>query len=203
MKEKIMTKSPLILALALAGAIPAADAATPKEQYTAETRAAAARYADDRKLCAEETDAARRLDCNRAAKAENGKALAAAQSRYQPAEGSHGKQACLDCGKVSAVNVAEKAGDSNAVGLLAGGAAGALLGHQVGGGNGKSIATIAGAVGGAYAGKKIQEKANSTKVWAVQVQYDNGSKNTFHFDHDPGLQAGDRVKNAGQSVARY
>jgi uncharacterized protein YcfJ len=32
-----------------------------------------------------------------------------------------------------------------------------LLGHQVGRGKGKTLATVAGAVGGGYAGKKIQE----------------------------------------------
>lgn len=196
-----MTKSPFILALMLSAAAASAQAATPKEQYTAETKAAAARYADDRKICADETDAARRLDCNRVAKAENTKALAAAKAAFEAAD-KNGKLPCLDCGKVTAVNVVEKAGDSNAVGLLAGGAAGALLGHQVGGGNGKTLATIAGAAGGAYAGKKIQEKANSTKVWAVHVERDNGNKNTYNFDHDPGLKAGDRVKPAGQSIVR-
>src|SRR5436309_3533271 len=121
-----MTKSPFILALTLTSAIAAAQAATPKEQYTADIKAAAARYAD-------ETDATRRLDCNRVAKAENTKALAAAKAAFQAADKS-GKLPCLDCGKVVAVNVVEKAGDSNAVGLLAGGAAGALLGNQVGSG---------------------------------------------------------------------
>ena len=41
---------------------------------------------------------------------------------------------CPDCGQVTAVTVADKPGDSNAVGLIAGGVAGAVLGHQVGGG---------------------------------------------------------------------
>ena len=100
------------------------------------------------------------------------------------------------------MNVSQKDGDSNAIGLLAGGAAGALLGHQVGGGTGKDIATIAGAVGGAYAGKKIQERSNATKVWTVQVQYDNGQHRSFGFERDPGLHAGDRVRNAGASIAR-
>ncbi len=196
-----MTKSPFILTLMLSATVASAQAATPKEQYTAETKAAATRYAEDRKLCADETDAARRLDCNRVAKAENTKALAAAKTAFQAADKS-GKLPCLDCGKVVAVNVVEKAGESNAVGLLAGGAAGALLGNQVGSGNGRTLATIAGAAGGAYAGKKIQEKSNSTKVWAVQVEQDNGNKHTYNFNQDPGLKAGDRVKPAGQSITR-
>ena len=110
---------------------------------------------------------------------------------------------CSDCGHVSAVSVAEKPGDSNAVGMIAGGVAGALLGHQVGGGLGKDLATIAGAVGGAYAGKKIQENMGTSKVWMVSVKYPDGKTSHFEFAQDPGLAVGDRVKNSGNSVVRH
>lgn len=42
-------------------------------------------------------------------------------------------------------------------GTVVGGLAGGLLGNQIGGGSGKKIATAAGAVGGAFAGRKIQD----------------------------------------------
>lgn len=42
-------------------------------------------------------------------------------------------------------------------GTAIGAVVGGLLGNQVGGGNGKKIATVAGAVGGGYAGNKVQE----------------------------------------------
>jgi outer membrane lipoprotein SlyB len=90
-----------------------------------------------------------------------------------------GQAICTDCGQVTAVSVAEKPGDSNAVGVIAGGVAGAVLGHQVGGGFGKDLATLAGAVGGAFAGKKIQENMNTTKVWTVAVKYPNGNTTNF------------------------
>ena len=61
-------------------------------------------------------------------------------------------------------------------GAVVGGVAGALLGNQVGSGHGRQLATVAGAAGGAYAGKKIEEKAKSTKQWTVHVQYDNGQQ---------------------------
>ncbi|WP_418318709.1 glycine zipper 2TM domain-containing protein [Piscinibacter sakaiensis] len=41
-------------------------------------------------------------------------------------------------------------------GTAIGGLAGGLLGSQIGGGSGKTIATIAGAAGGAYAGNRVQ-----------------------------------------------
>jgi len=42
-------------------------------------------------------------------------------------------------------------------GTAIGAVAGGLLGHQVGGGKGKTLATVGGAVAGGYAGNKIQQ----------------------------------------------
>ena len=101
-----------------------------------------------------------------------------------------------------AVSVTQKAGDYSAAGVLAGGAIGAVLGNQVGGGLGKDLATIAGAVGGAYAGRVIEEKMNTHTVWNVTVHYANDSKTNFEFTADPGFQVGDRVKNSGNTIVR-
>ncbi|MGO4220426.1 glycine zipper 2TM domain-containing protein [Lysobacter sp. TAF61] len=51
-------------------------------------------------------------------------------------------------------------------GTAIGAVAGGLLGNQIGGGSGKTIATVAGAAGGAYAGRKIQEN-NQNKTETV------------------------------------
>ena len=200
-----MTKRPLFLAVLLAGIMSMAQAATPREQYNMDAREAAARYAEDRAICNDERNQGQRMKCLRTAKAENNRMLADARANMGSQTAGvarRGNMACLDCGKVTAVNVSEKRGESNALGVIAGGAAGALLGNQVGGGSGKALATVAGAVGGAYAGKKIQESTGKTRVWTVEVQYDNGRRGSFSFDNDPGVQAGDRVKNAGQSIMR-
>jgi outer membrane lipoprotein SlyB len=98
--------------------------------------------------------------------------------------------------------VGEKAGEGSALGLIAGGVAGALLGNQVGSGHGRQLATVAGAAGGAYAGKKIEEKAKSSKVWTVHVQYDDGRQAAFTFDHDPQMMSGDRVQNSNGNIVR-
>lgn len=50
--------------------------------------------------------------------------------------------------------------ERSSIGMLLGGAAGALLGNQVGGGTGRTLATVAGAAGGAYAGDRM---ANSSE----------------------------------------
>ena len=198
-----MTKRTYFTAMLLTGLMGAAYAGPQQQQYALDTREAANRYAEDRAICADERNQGQRMKCLRTAKAENTAALAQAKSRMS---GSGNRQlsgsSCIDCGRVTAVNVTEKKGESNALGVVAGGAAGALIGHQVGGGRGKDLATIAGAVGGAYAGKKIQESRNSTKVWTVEVQYDNGQRGTFTYDADPGVQNGDRVQKAGQFIKR-
>ena len=51
----------------------------------------------------------------------------------------------------------EQAGEGSGLGAIAGGVAGAVLGHQVGGGTGKDIATIAGA-GGVTPGTRSKRK---------------------------------------------
>ncbi len=112
------------------------------------------------------------------------------------------KPACNNCGRVTGVRVTTQKGQSNALGVVGGGAAGALLGNQVGSGSGRALATIAGAVGGAYAGKEIQERSNRTRVWTVDVQYDNGKRGAFRYDHNPGVQRGDRVKKSGPDLIR-
>ncbi len=197
-----MTIRPLFAAMLLCGIVSGASANTPKDQYTADTKAAATRYAADKKLCAEESSSSTRMQCLRDAKTESDKAVAVAKDKLAAA--SPGKALpCLDCGKVTSVNVSEKAGESGAVGLIAGGVAGALLGHQIGGGRGKDVATVAGAAGGAYAGKKVEEKVNATTVWTVHVQYDDGKKAQFNFDKDPGMHAGDSVKNNGKSIIKH
>lgn len=197
-----MTKRPYFAALLLTSVIGVAYAG-PQQQYAADSREAAARYAEDRSICNDERNQGQRMKCLRIAKAENTTALADAKSRRNnSANGQRSAASCLDCGRITAVNVSEKRGDSNALGVVAGGAAGALLGHQVGGGRGKDLATIAGAIGGAYAGKKIQEKTGATKVWTVEVQYDNGQRGSFNYDADPGVKTGDRVQKAGEFIKR-
>ena len=171
----------------------------PKAVQTQE--AAKARYEADKRLCTDEASSEARIQCRRDALAVYDKALASLRTK-----GVYATQAsatnCATCGRVSAVSVAEKAGESNAVGMIAGGVAGAVLGHQVGGGFGKDLATIAGAAGGAYAGKKVQENMNARKVWTVRVTYPDGHNAKFDFASDPGFKAGDAVKNSDNTIVR-
>ncbi len=196
MKRKIL----LLLMLLGAPAAYAANDVTAQSAYDAAKKTADARYSEDQKLCADESTSARRMQCLRDAKEEHSRALAAAEDKLNAA--NKPAASCTGCGKVSAVKMTEKDGKGGAVGLIGGGVAGALLGHQVGKGTGKDLATIAGAAGGAYAGHKIEGKMNKVKTWAVTVRFDNGEERVFNFDHDPGMSSGDLVKAAGDSVVR-
>jgi outer membrane lipoprotein SlyB len=192
----------LVLASSQVPAI-ASNTNSQNDAYKATQKAAASQYAADKKLCAGESTSSIRMQCLRDAKAEYTKALAAAKQKL--AADSKAKPSlatCAECGRVVGVTTGTKKGKGGPIGIIGGGVAGALLGHQVGGGTGKDVATIAGAAGGAYAGHKIEEKVRSTKVWSVKVRLDRGGERTFEFDHDPGFSSGDLVKLSGGSVTR-
>lgn len=164
----------------------------------ADTLSAKARYEADRKLCAEESTSSLRMQCLRDARAEYDKALAAAK----PTATRTAASTCKDCGKVTSVAMVEKKGEGGPIGMIAGGVAGALLGNQIGGGTGKTVATVAGAAGGAYAGHKVEEHVRTTKVWAVRVRMDSGEERSFQFEQDPGYKAGDPVRLSGTGIVR-
>jgi len=178
----------LLAALLAAQALPLALAA--------DARDPAARYEADKKLCAEESTSSLRMQCLRDAKEEYNKAIGGAATATATVA------ACPDCGRVVAVNVIEKKGQSTPVGMIAGGVVGAVLGNQIGKGGTRDVATVAGAAGGAYAGHKIEESARSTKSWSVRVRMDAGDERNFSFDHDPGFASGDPVRLSGGSIAR-
>lgn len=109
---------------------------------------------------------------------------------------------CANCGVVEAVNVIEVKGEGNYLGMIAGGLAGALLGHQVGGGTGKTVATVAGAAGGAYAGKEIENRMKTTKHYEVIARLENGGTQAIPYETDPGYKVGDRVRVEGGTLVR-
>ena len=205
MKNPFLLLTTGLLLSGLASTALAETTMTPKARYAADSKQAAARYAADKKLCNDETSSSARLQCRRDAQAEYNKAISAAKARLGTvaAKPTPANQAlCAGCGKVVAVNLHEKEGEGGALGIIAGGATGAVLGHQVGGGMGKDLATIAVAVGGAYAGKKIEEKVKTRKVWAVSVRYGDGRTHSFEFAQNPDLKVGDTVRNSGNSIVR-
>jgi outer membrane lipoprotein SlyB len=101
---------------------------------------------------------------------------------------------CSSCGRVEAVQALKHEGQGSGIGIAAGAVLGGVLGHQVGGGNGRKLATVAGAVGGGYAGNEVEKHARSTVSYSVRVRMEDGRTRTFSYGEQPGWSAGDRVR---------
>jgi outer membrane lipoprotein SlyB len=101
---------------------------------------------------------------------------------------------CTDCGVVQSVNFVEVKGKSSGVGMVAGGVLGGVIGHQIGSGRGNTVATIAGAAGGAYVGNEVEKKKNTKGQWNVVIKMDSGQQRTFVYSSQPTVHSGDRVK---------
>lgn len=125
--------------------------------------------------------------------------IAQAPSRSTPAPAA----TCRNCGEVINIEAIRRQGEGSGLGAVAGGLAGALLGKQVGNGNGQKVATVAGAIGGAYAGNQIEKNAKSDTDYRVTVRYTDGTTQSFMFEEQPAWRIGDdvRVEN-GRMVAR-
>lgn len=112
------------------------------------------------------------------------------------------KPICANCAVVLAVNVVEVAGKGSGLGVVAGGVVGGLVGNQVGDGRGKDIATIAGVVGGAFAGNAIEKNAKKTKRYDIVVRMEDGTERTLSQATDPALVNGQKVKIENDVVVK-
>lgn len=104
------------------------------------------------------------------------------------------RPACADCGTVENFRQLEVKGDGSALGAVAGGAAGAVVGHQFGRGSGKDLLTIAGAIGGAFAGHEIEKNVRTKTRYEISVRMEDGSLRTVSQDAAPTWRIGDRVR---------
>jgi outer membrane lipoprotein SlyB len=122
-------------------------------------------------------------------------AAGAAPLAVQAAPNGHHSAQCANCGTVVSTHTYERAAERGS-GLGAGGGAvvGGLLGNQVGSGNGRTLATIAGAVGGAYAGNRVERNMNKVTYTDVRVKMAKGGYRTFTEQGRPRFGNGDRVR---------
>ena len=99
-------------------------------------------------------------------------------------------------GTVVAVEGRRDGGSASGVGAVAGGVAGGVLGNQVGGGSGRTLATIAGVVVGALAGNAIEQQSNrgGSDQNYVTVRFDDGAQQIYSVPSLGGLRNGERVR---------
>jgi len=123
---------------------------------------------------------------------------AAAPKRAEPAARpptvAAAKPPCADCGVIEAVREVEVRGKNTGVGAVAGGVVGAVAGHEMGGGNAKTLMGVIGAVGGAIAGNEIEKKQRTTKQWQVTLRLEDGSTKVVTLAQPPPWRAGDHVR---------
>ncbi|MDN5925436.1 MAG: glycine zipper 2TM domain-containing protein [Xanthomonadales bacterium] len=110
-----------------------------------------------------------------------------------------------ECKNVTVEHRSDPKDKHEIIGAAIGAVVGGVAGNQVGGGNGKKLATVAGAVAGGYAGKKIEEAHQKpqittsveqrcktvndkhTRVVAYDVSYEyNGTTQHARMAHKPG-----------------
>lgn len=101
---------------------------------------------------------------------------------------------CNNCGRVESVRTIKTRAQGSGLGAAGGAVLGGLLGNQVGGGNGKKLATVAGAVGGAVVGNQVEGNMKATTSYEVLVRMDNGGTRTFNLQNLNGYNTGDRIK---------
>lgn len=124
----------------------------------------------------------------------------------QAAPSHHGRGAehCASCGTVVSTHSYQRAAEhGSGLGVATGAVVGGLLGNHVGGGRGRTLATVAGAVGGGYAGNEIEKNVRSNTFTDVRVRMSNGSVRTFSEQGASRRYAGEHVRVAGgRLVAR-
>lgn len=108
------------------------------------------------------------------------------------------RQACLSCGTVESVTPVQRSTKAEGPGLgaVAGGVLGAVLGNQVGHGNGRAAATVLGAVGGGYAGNAIEGNMKNVTLYQVGVRMEDGSRRTVEISQAPSVGSAVTVEGA-------
>jgi len=94
---------------------------------------------------------------------------------------------CTVCGHVESVRPVQRQVPASGVGAVAGGVLGGVLGHQVGQGNGRTAATVIGAVGGGFAGNEVEKRYHTATVYEVGVRMQDGSLRTVETATAPPL----------------
>jgi outer membrane lipoprotein SlyB len=110
-----------------------------------------------------------------------------------PAAAQSKAKKCSNCGNVAQIRAVEQSDWKKYAAPAAGAVVGGVIGHQFGGGSGKTALTVVGALGGGLVGHKVESK-NRDKVYEVIVRMDDGSNRTVTYQSQPPVREGDRVR---------
>lgn len=98
-------------------------------------------------------------------------------------------------GRITSIRNVNIEGGTTA-GTILGGVAGGVLGNQIGGGRGKTLATVGGAGVGAVAGSHAEKSIASRRGIEIQVRLNNGRSLSITQEVNPNepFSVGDRVR---------
>ncbi|MEQ4619301.1 MAG: glycine zipper 2TM domain-containing protein [Corticimicrobacter sp.] len=83
---------------------------------------------------------------------------------------------------------------SSGAGVIGGGALGGVAGSAIGGGTGRTLATVGGVILGALAGNAIENQAGRSAGYEITVQLDNGETRVIAQEADVPINVGQRVR---------
>ena len=110
---------------------------------------------------------------------------------------------CQSCGIVVSTNTYKReAQRGSGVGAIGGAVVGGLLGNQVGSGNGRTLATVAGAAAGAYGGNRIERNVKAEIFTDVRVKMSKGGYRTITEQGQSRYRNGDRVRVTNGHLVR-
>jgi len=123
------------------------------------------------------------------------------QARVLRSEPVYDRVSSQECRNVRVEREQYTEGGNGAAGALLGGIAGGLIGHEMGGGRGKTATTIVGTIGGALVGRSLGEQgvasgpstrrechpAYRDEVTGYNVTYEyHGQRSTIMLPNEPG-----------------
>jgi outer membrane lipoprotein SlyB len=107
-------------------------------------------------------------------------------------------------GSVQSIDTVRAQSQTTGGGALLGGAAGAVIGHQIDHGNTKAAATVVGIVAGALIGNEIEKNQRAARdFYRVAVRLDDGAVRAFDYQSLGDIRVGDRVRVENNQVFRY
>jgi len=110
---------------------------------------------------------------------------------------------CQNCGTVVSTHTYQRAAErGSGVGAVGGALLGGILGHQVGSGRGQTLATVAGAAGGAYAGNHVERNMKATTYTDVRIRMARGGYRTITEQGSPRFRGGEPVRIQNGHIIR-
>jgi outer membrane lipoprotein SlyB len=100
----------------------------------------------------------------------------------------------LQYGVIEGIDYVQRESGPSGAGALIGAIAGGVIGHQIGGGTGNTVATIAGAIGGGLVGNEVERRGRrDNEDFRIGIHMEDGSYRNVIVRDDPNLRVGDRV----------